>query len=301
MPRAAPKNIDELRKEVQHSAPFWADQPWLFLQIRRLSIYATLLLLHTPLTPNTITLIAIAAGILAGALFALGCWVIGIVVLLIAIVLDFSDGEVSRYRGTQSKEGSYLDKVYTFSVHPSPIAGMTIGVYGIHPTSWVLAAGFVDVISIILLCMVTEYARQLAVWKHVWRFLIRLGNEPAFLARELGEKSEPLPGAPAAGIGPADFRSSKLGTFLKRAISGWDFPYIFCFMIVAIILQLAAGEGGTILGVSPAKAFLYFYAITYPPIIGIMLAKNVATNAIEQDYRTATSQIMQVVEKIRRP
>lgn len=294
---ATPKSIRDLRRDTQHTHLGWSSQPWLFRQIRRASIYVTWMLLYTPLTPNAITLIAIAGGVVTAVLFALGWWIAGLIVLALVVVLDFSDGEVSRFRGSQSKEGSYLDKLYIFLVHPSPIAGMTIGVHAIYPSSWVLAAGFVDVISIFLLCMVNEYGRQLAVWKHIGRYLLRLENDPGFLASEL-KRTAAEPGAPDSASGV--FRDSRAGSAIRRALAGWDFPYIFVFLAIAVLLQLAVGPDGPLSGIAPAKLYLYFYAVTYPPIICAMIAKNVASSVIEEDYRAATDQVIRAMHTGRR-
>ena len=296
-PSATTRSLRELRRDTQNTLDVWASQPWLFRQVRKVSIYVTWLLLHTPLTPNAITLMAIAGGMLTGVLFAIGWWITGLAVLALVVVLDFSDGEVSRYRGTQSKEGSYLDKLYIFAVHPSPIAGMTIGVHTLYPTPWVLAAGFVDVISIFLLCTVSEYGRQIAVWKHVGRLLVRLETDPAFLAEQLNKTSSNAGDAEAKRAG---FRNSVFGTMLKRALSGWDFPYIFVFMAAAILLQLATGSDEGWFGTTPAKLFLYFYALTYPPIIWAMIVKNVAARAVETDFRIAADQVMRTLRQARR-
>jgi phosphatidylglycerophosphate synthase len=296
--------IKELRTRCQNTHLLWSSHPWLFHQFRKISIYLTWLLLHTPLTPNAITLLAIAGGILTGVLFALGYWITGVITLLIVVILDFSDGEVSRYRGTQSKEGTYLDKIYIFAVHPSPIAGMTIGVYNSNPTEWVLVAGFIDTISIFVLCMVTELGLQIAVWKHCKRFLDRLNQDPGFLTEQLRTASSLEANAATASNGPPTVldraRNSRLGLIAKRAVGGWDFPYIFCFMALAIVAQLILGWQNNVAGIGPTKLFLYFYAITYPPLIWFMLLKNVSVKAIERDYGQVTNEIMQLLEKARR-
>lgn len=298
-PPVTRRTIPELRRDTQHTHLGWASQPWLFRQIRKVSIYVTWLLLQTPLTPNAITLIAIAGGILTGVLFAVGWWLTGIAMLALVVILDFCDGEVSRYRGAQSKEGSYLDKLYIFTVHPSPIAGMTIGVHALFPTPWVLAAGFVDAISIFLLCMVSEYGRHLAVWKHLGRFLARLETDPDFLAEQLKTAPAGASGNNAAA-GRDGFGNSRFGKQLKRILQGWDFPYIFFFMAASIILQLAMGREGSLFGIAPVKLFLYFYAVTFPAIICIMIAKNVSRRVVEMDFRDAAGQVVRTLQQARR-
>lgn len=302
----AKKTIRELRKHCQHTYYNWNSQPWLFRQFRRVSIYLTWLLLHTSLTPNAITLAAIASGIMATVLFALGYWIVGVVTLLAAILLDFSDGEVSRYRGTQSREGSYLDKIYIFSVHPSLLAGMTIGVYNIDPTVWVLVAGFIDAISVFLFCMVTEYGRQIAVWKHCRRFLDKLHQDPVFLVEQLGmatSRAVEARGTSRPNLTKTSFdrvKSSKLAAIVRSAAVAWDFPHIFFIMAFVIVIQLFIGERNSLGPVAPMRLFLYFYAISYPLLICLFLLKNVSTKVVEREYAELAEQIGQTLEKARR-
>ena len=53
------ESIDNLKLVCQRSWDGWNDQPWVFLQIRKVSIYVTWILLHTPLSPNAISFLAI--------------------------------------------------------------------------------------------------------------------------------------------------------------------------------------------------------------------------------------------------
>ena len=63
------ESIDDLRKICQHSYFGWSSQPWVFLQVRKLSIYLTWVLLHTTLSSNAISLLGIGSGVLAAVLF----------------------------------------------------------------------------------------------------------------------------------------------------------------------------------------------------------------------------------------
>ncbi len=72
----------------------------------------TLLLLKTPLTPNQITLISLAFGVVAGVLFSKGTYgfsVAGALSYQLAVVLDNCDGEVARAKNKRSVIGGWLD------------------------------------------------------------------------------------------------------------------------------------------------------------------------------------------------
>ena len=131
--------------------PDWKNQPWLFRQLRKISVPITWILLRTSLRPNDISLASIFVAVLAAIFFGVGCWYTAIFIMLIAVLLDFSDGEISRLQKLQSKEGSYLDKVYIFSVHPILVAGISIGTYYSSPGELLLVAGFINTICISLL------------------------------------------------------------------------------------------------------------------------------------------------------
>ncbi len=81
---------------------------------RRLSPYLTRVLVGTALTANAVTCLMILAGAAAGA----GLLVPGLLGAVLAaflgqlqMLLDCSDGEVARWRGTFSAAGIFLDKV----------------------------------------------------------------------------------------------------------------------------------------------------------------------------------------------
>ena len=101
--------------------------------------------------------------------------VAGVFALQISILFDFCDGEVSRYRQQQSKEGTYLDKIYHFLVHPSVFAGITIGAYQTHPSTWLVVVGFICTISTFV-CPIVQYAKQFALWIHCRRLLDKLNK-----------------------------------------------------------------------------------------------------------------------------
>jgi phosphatidylglycerophosphate synthase len=87
---------------------------------RKLSGHLTRWFLKTSLTPNQITLISFAVGLVAGLFFWKGGYTNGIVGALIfqfSAVLDCCDGEVARLKGMQSRLGQWLDVVCDNIVH----------------------------------------------------------------------------------------------------------------------------------------------------------------------------------------
>jgi phosphatidylglycerophosphate synthase len=88
------------------------------LYMRRISIYLTRLLLPTGISANGVTWLFIAVGIGGGGLLLIP-GVVGALLAALAIqlqmMLDCSDGEVARWRGTFSPAGTYLDRVGHYS------------------------------------------------------------------------------------------------------------------------------------------------------------------------------------------
>jgi phosphatidylglycerophosphate synthase len=120
--------ILELRRSLQK--PRAREELVAWYVCRRISIYLTLLLSRTSVTPNQVTVVSIAVGLLGGALWAVGSgWVfiVGSACLLLMYVLDCVDGELARLTGQQSTLGTYLDLVGAYLVSYSMIMGVGIG------------------------------------------------------------------------------------------------------------------------------------------------------------------------------
>ena len=115
--RTSTPSIAELRAATQPDAIFarnsgehWAGK----LYVRRFSPYLTRLLLRTPLTPNAVTWLMLLDGLAAAALLTLPgiAPAIGAALLIqLQILLDCSDGEMARWKGTSSALGIYLDRL----------------------------------------------------------------------------------------------------------------------------------------------------------------------------------------------
>jgi phosphatidylglycerophosphate synthase len=110
-------SIAELRAATQPASIFarnsgehWAGR----LYVRRVSPYATRVLLRLGLSPNAVTWLMIATGIAAAGLLTLP-GIVPVVAAVLAIqlqiLLDCSDGEMARWQGRSSAAGVYLDRL----------------------------------------------------------------------------------------------------------------------------------------------------------------------------------------------
>ena len=87
-----------------------------------ISPYLTWVCLRIGLSANQVTIVGGAIGAVGAALLfpALGPWtLVGVVALQVAYILDFSDGQVARMRGTSSMAGGYLDWLTHLYVPPA--------------------------------------------------------------------------------------------------------------------------------------------------------------------------------------
>ena len=146
--RPAQPTIAELREVTQPEsvrtragAEHWVASAYL----RDLSPYLTRLLLRGGFSANGVTWLMIAAA--AGAAVATG-WptVVGaVLVVLLAqlqMLLDCSDGEVARWRGTSSPKGVYLDRVGHYVAECGIAAALGVrAAGGLQPYSFWLALG----------------------------------------------------------------------------------------------------------------------------------------------------------------
>ena len=125
--------------------------------VRRISIRITWLVLHTRLSANGVTLLGIGIGI-AGALML--AWnefwplVIGLLLLQLSFVVDYSDGEVARYRaherGTVTDAGgAFLDWIGHYYVPALAIGALAYGAFVESGHDWLLLAALVAILSVV--------------------------------------------------------------------------------------------------------------------------------------------------------
>jgi len=125
-------SIAELRAETQPhwllarpNAEHWAGR----LYMRRVSPYATRVVLATPIPANAVTAAMIPAGLLAALCITIpGVWgaVLGVLFIQLQLLLDCVDGEVARWRKTFSPLGIYLDQLGHYSAEAALLAALGI-------------------------------------------------------------------------------------------------------------------------------------------------------------------------------
>ena len=86
------------------------------------------MLVHTPVSPNQVSVVSILTGVASAPLFATGEFVAGALVLQLCAVIDCVDGDLARALFKQSALGKWLDIVGDQVVHFSVFAGIGIGV-----------------------------------------------------------------------------------------------------------------------------------------------------------------------------
>jgi phosphatidylglycerophosphate synthase len=133
---------------------------------RKLSAWFSRWCLHTPLTPNQLTLIACAIGLLASCSFAQGGWyggMLGALLLQWSAVIDCCDGEVARLKFLESTGGYYLDITCDNIVHVAVFAAIAWSGYQELGRGYVLLLGalaaFGTVMSLIMI-LTTRRTRQ---------------------------------------------------------------------------------------------------------------------------------------------
>jgi phosphatidylglycerophosphate synthase len=125
--------------------------------VRRISIRFTWLLLHTRLSANQVTVLAILIG-MAGALLL--AWsdfwplLVGLVLLQLSFVLDYSDGEIARYQAprqgrTTGADGAFLDWIGHYYVPATMTAALAYGAFSVSDREWLLLVTLVVIFSIV--------------------------------------------------------------------------------------------------------------------------------------------------------
>ena len=211
-------SVKELRIKTQHSHPNWKSQPRGLLFARFFSIYMTRLFLLTSITPNTITIFGILFAVISSYLIIESHFLLASFSIFITILIDFSDGEVSRYRNQSSLEGIYLDKVYDFMVRPILVSGISIHHIIEYQNIYSYITGFIFVISALVYPLVVEYAKTITINENI---LKNLDKENHILESKHISIS---------------YKENFIKTNLKKILSFYDFPNVFFLLILVLMI-----------------------------------------------------------------
>jgi hypothetical protein len=160
--------------------------------VRRLSIRLTWLLLHTRLSANQVTAGAILLGMAGAILLAWSdVWplAIGVVLLQLSFVLDYSDGEIARYhaleRGAPTDAGgAYLDWIGHYYVPATMTAALAYGAFTVDGRDWLLLAALVVIFSLVRI----PYSARDHVLLGRYRDSPELRSSPEFLRAVLARQ-----------------------------------------------------------------------------------------------------------------
>lgn len=258
-------SIKELRIKTQNSHPNWNNQPKDLLFPRFFSIYITWVILHTSITPNTITISGILFAILSSYLIIENHLLLASFCIFITVLLDFSDGEVSRYKNQSSMEGIYLDKVYDFMVRPIIISGVVIYYIIANQTLYSYITGFIFVISALIYPLVVEYAKTITINDNILKQLDRMNQISKSKHIDI-EKKESL-----------------IKINLKKLLSFYDFPNIFFLLILVLLINNYFTEFA-FLKFDMINFYISLYSFTYPLIIMLFIFNNVKHKRIENEF-----------------
>jgi phosphatidylglycerophosphate synthase len=222
--------------------------------IRRLSIRFTWLLLHTRLSANQVTVLAILIGIAGALLLAWSdFWplVIGLLLLQLSFVLDYSDGEIARYQaiergGRTGAGGAYLDWIGHYYVPATMTAALAYGAFSVSGRDWLLLAATVVVFSLvriaysardhILLGLLRDRPELRTSETFTRAVLARQGGNPELIDLDAGYEERR---AGAGGEGPLWRRYTNLGQLLV-------FPgYVNLVSLAVLVDLIASGMDGT--------------------------------------------------------
>lgn len=93
---------------------------------RRLSRPLAAVLVHTPVTPNQLSLLSLAVAAGAGALLGVGAYIPGGLLIQLSSVADGADGDLARLKGAASRFGAVFDSVLDRYADVAVLAGMTL-------------------------------------------------------------------------------------------------------------------------------------------------------------------------------
>jgi phosphatidylglycerophosphate synthase len=156
-------------------------------------------------TPNAITTLSMAIGLLAAAAFATGSrpgLVAGAVLLQVAFTADCVDGQLARYTRQFSKLGAWLDSVFDRGKEYVVYAGLALGAWrGFGEDVWALAAA----------------ALTMQTVRHVLDFAYAAGQREVIAATPQPPLEDPWDAASAHALAAGGRRPRALGGRLPPA------------------------------------------------------------------------------------
>jgi phosphatidylglycerophosphate synthase len=226
--------------------------------VRRISIRITWLVLHTRLNANSVTLLGIGIG-MGGALML--AWnefwplVAGLFLLQLSFVVDYSDGEVARYRAHErgtppDAGGAFLDWIGHYYVPALAIGALAYGAFLESGHDWLLPAALVAILSVVRV----PYSARDHVLLGLFRDRPDLRESPEFMRAVLARQG----GDPERLDLQADYTSRRSGatgggwmwrrwTNLGQVLVFPGFVNLICaFVAIDLVAAVVAGDHPTV-------------------------------------------------------
>ena len=221
------------------------------LMLRHVSIYFSIFFIYFKFKPNTVTILSILLGFLSSFQYYNGEFLIGSTLLLIAIILDFSDGEVSRYFKSGSLEGEYLDLILHWILHPIILASLTLYVLKFENFNFIfLIFGFSAVIGSIIISLVRTYAKYIVLYLNISK--LKTNNDSLSFSNN---------------------SNNSLKNIISKIFTFYDFPYIMLIAIIASLIEQFSS-------LNSIFYLICFLGITFPIVIIFFIYLNVKNKRI---------------------
>ena len=222
--------------------------------VRRISIRITWLVLHTRLGANGVTLLGIGIGLAGAAMLAWNeFWpiVLALFLLQLSFVVDYSDGEVARYRaherGTVTDAGgAFVDWIGHYYIPALAIGALAYGAFTESGHDWLLAAALVAILSVVRV----PYSARDHVLLGLFRDRPDMRESPEFMRAVLARQG----GDPERLDLKADYTGRRAGvsgggwmwrrwTNLGQVLVFPGFVNLICaFVAIDLIAALIAGD-----------------------------------------------------------
>ncbi|WP_445781349.1 CDP-alcohol phosphatidyltransferase family protein [Shewanella sp.] len=239
------------------------NQNYLLIKILRyVSLHISFLLSKINVSANSITLIGIISSVISYCFFYASMPNIAFLFGFLAIISDYIDGDIARFKSSTSKTGSYLDVIHHIIVQGVIILGMITYLFNQKYINNVLF--FLIPLLSIIYPIVNQFAIESAILKHMIR-----------------NKKNNFP-IPVKLTSNYEVNESKIA-MLAKYIRFFDFPYI----LLLIFMIVAVNNFQFINYIFYAELFLICVTISYLLLISIIIYRVVSMNKVEHAFKEA--------------
>lgn len=283
------ESIAELKKIVQKSQVNYKS-PWYARKvIRKISVYVTWLLLHTNVTANQVTIMQLIVSLTGiGLLCSADVWIafVGVFLLHLGYVFDCVDGEIARYRKTQSINGLFLDFVNHEIIIPATFFGLGLHYYFLTGHNLVYLISSI----IILVCLNNPVGkgRQTSI-----DYLIEKRKSPSYDLKSF--KYDHGKNHPAAK--PDDSSEQKRGLIpilsrLRTTIRK-SYAYPYDMIIIFILIAFEANTGNSLVG----RIFVGIFAVYLIMNQALELYMHVKNRIVERDFSNYIDSVTEIIRE----